>query len=306
MERCITQNRSGTRTGSQNTLRNTKSVSRWVRGTSGEVTWSSKAMRCSSRPSPTIQEFADGISRLVTKLGNSAASHGPRETSAFSATPGFRNPLLARETGIRTRPSAYCPWVVKGATAQGKSMFANAAKTLRCDAPLTFPSSIRQPVLHHLPRPARSIAWSRGSLIFSWEMSDLPHSQKLPPACRAEASNFAEGQLHSLPHAEKVRSQHKPCCFDGPSHPSNPLGKSAHGRCRTRIHRQFDLSHSSSPRTGRKTRLAGACSGLLRSEPGLPHFSAKRLRGLGAGGPRASKRCRGSGGLWASSPLGSP
>ena len=55
----------------------------------------------------------------------------------------FRNPSLARETGIRTRPSAYCPWVVKGATAQGKSMSANAGKTLRCEAPLTFPSSIQ-------------------------------------------------------------------------------------------------------------------------------------------------------------------
>src|SRR5947208_12518823 len=136
MERCITQNRGGTRTASQNTQKNTKSLSPWVQETWGEATWSSKAMPCFSRQSPTIQEFAGGIYRLATKPGNSAALHGPRGISVFSATPGSRCPSLARETGIRTRPFASCPWVVKGATDQGRSTYASAGKTFRSEVPL--------------------------------------------------------------------------------------------------------------------------------------------------------------------------
>src|SRR5205807_8800546 len=72
----------------------------------------------------------------------------------------------------------------------------------------------------------------RSSDLFSWEMPDMPYGEKLPPACRAEADHCAKGQLHSLPHAEKVRRQHKPFCFDGPSDSTNPYGKSARGRRR--------------------------------------------------------------------------
>src|SRR5437870_11294644 len=100
-------------------------------------------------------------------------------------------------------------------------------------------------------------------------MPDMPYGEKLPLACSAKADNSTAGQLCSLPHAEKVRGQHKSLCFDGPSHPPNPHGKSSPGRPRGTTHRQFDVPHQTSPTTGRQTAPAEPFTGRLAIEPGV-------------------------------------